>query len=145
MTRDAIPPLLTGVGDKLRLSALESVLRDAAVARPYMDARMPQFGASNLHELAANFAAADTTSDHVPAVHDTVGDAKKAGYQLVHANALTCVSCHMFNRQKSLGIQAMDLTVMAERLATRMVSQVLARSAEVSARHTDAAIVHRRQ
>ncbi len=111
-----IPPLLTGVGDKLQAEWLQAVLTQSAVARPYMDARMPQFGAHNLRDLAALLTEADRTNHALPNISDAAADAKKAGFALVGKEGLTCISCHMFNRQKSLGIQAMDLALMHQRL-----------------------------
>ena len=111
-----IPPLLTGVGDKLQSDWLHAVLTQSAVARPYMDARMPRFGEHNLRDLAALMTEVDRNDYRLPKVADSQADAKKAGFALVGKEGLTCISCHMFNRQKSLGIQAMDLTLMHQRL-----------------------------
>jgi hypothetical protein len=111
-----IPPLLTGVGEKLQADWLQAVLTESAVARPYMDARMPQFGEHNLRDLAVALAKADASDHPLPTVSDSVAEAKKAGFMLVGKEGLTCISCHMFNRQKSLGIQAMDLTLVNQRL-----------------------------
>jgi mono/diheme cytochrome c family protein len=111
-----IPPLLTGVGEKLQSDWLRAVLTESAVARPYMDARMPQFGEHNLRELAALLTEVDRSEFGLPQVADSPADAKNAGFALVGKEGLTCISCHMFNRHKSLGIQAMDLTLMHQRL-----------------------------
>ncbi len=111
-----IPPWLTGVGDKLLPKALDNVLYKAAVARPYVNTRMPQFGEANLGKLSQQLIEVDLQSRTVPDVTLDKKEALKHGQKLVGKEALTCVSCHMFNRNRSLGIQAMDLTIMHERL-----------------------------
>jgi mono/diheme cytochrome c family protein len=111
-----IPPLLTGAGDKLRPEWLATVLYRSGIARPYMHTRMPQFGQPNLASLDTAMVAADLKTDTMPAPPDPQDVARKAGHQLTGKNGLSCISCHMFNRRKSLGIQAMDLASMSERL-----------------------------
>jgi mono/diheme cytochrome c family protein len=120
-----IPPLLTGVGDKLQPDWLRAVLTQVAIARPYMDARMPQFGDHNLRDLAALLTEVDHASFKLPSVADSSADAKQVGFSLVGKEGLTCISCHMFNRQKSLGIQAMDLTLMHQRLRPEWFHQYM--------------------
>jgi mono/diheme cytochrome c family protein len=110
-----LPPILTGVGDKLLPKFFTSVLNKAVVSRPYMDARMPQFGAANLGTLAEQLTQEDLRETPLPKIENTK-TTKADGQKLVGKEGLTCVSCHMFNRNKSLGIQAMDLTIMHERL-----------------------------
>jgi mono/diheme cytochrome c family protein len=108
-----LPPHLSGVGGKLRNDWLGQVLTNASVVRPYMAVRMPQFGALAVAGLIADFPAADateTTRQSAP-----TGDAK-AGAELVGLNGYSCVNCHVFGAHPSLGIPAMDITRMAERL-----------------------------
>jgi mono/diheme cytochrome c family protein len=111
-----LPPLLTGVGDKLQDKALEAILVSGASARPYMHAHMPQFGAANLGTLAADMIAVDRREFAIPKTSDDENHAQNAGWKLVGKSGLTCISCHNFNQHKSTGIQAMDLALMAERL-----------------------------
>jgi cytochrome c len=120
-----IPPLLTGVGEKLRPEWLQAVLTAGATARPYMDTRMPQFGEHNLRELAKHFSEVDSRPYTLRALADSTEAAKKAGRALVSKDGLSCISCHMFNRQKSLGIQAMDLTLMHQRLRPEWFHQYM--------------------
>jgi mono/diheme cytochrome c family protein len=120
-----LPPLLTGVGDKLLDQALDAVLTGGAVARPYMHAHMPQFGAANLGTLAKDLIAVDRQNAQMPKVNDTAAEARHAGWKLVGKGGLTCVSCHMFNQHKSSGIQAMDLAIMSERLRPEWLARYL--------------------
>ena len=113
----AIPPHLTGVGAKLKPQWLEKVLFTGASVRPYMAARMPQFGESNVKQLAAAFIHADAApgTAREPVVDAT---AKKNGQRLVGTTGLSCISCHKFAGHASLGIPALDLTTVAERLTS---------------------------
>ncbi|MEX2186338.1 MAG: PA14 domain-containing protein [Pirellulales bacterium] len=120
-----LPPLLTGAGDKLQDRALDAILTAAAVARPYMHAHMPQFGAANLGPLAADVIAVDRVDAKLPEVPDTHNSARHAGWKLVGRTGLTCISCHMFNQHKSTGIQAMDLSLMGERLRPEWLHRYL--------------------
>ena len=109
-----IPPHLAGVGAKLKASALQAVLGQGSKVRPYMAARMPVFGAASAR-LAAVFKAADTRPDAQPVPAFGVNDAK-AGWKLAGRDGLGCVSCHTFTTFGSLGIPALGLDRMAERL-----------------------------
>jgi len=111
-----IPPPLTGVGDKLLPEALAAVLTKGSVARPYMETRMPQFGAANLANLDRHIVQLDRVEASLPRVPNQVAALRTNGHKLVGKEGLSCISCHMFNRHKSLGIQAMDLTIMKDRL-----------------------------
>ncbi len=120
-----LPPLLTGAGDKLQDKALDAILTSAAVARPYMHARMPQFGAANLGAIAADMIASDRVDAKLPEVPDAHNQARHAGWKLVGKNGLTCISCHTFNQHKSSGIQSMDLAIMGERLRPEWLHRYL--------------------
>ncbi len=108
-----VPPILTGVGNKLRPEWLQEVLCNNASVRPYMATRMPQFGRGNITSLIGVLAQADGPLLEEPPAQsaDT-----KYGRKLVGSTGLSCVSCHTFAGQKSLGIPAMDLTLMHKRL-----------------------------
>jgi mono/diheme cytochrome c family protein len=110
-----IPPHLNGVGAKLKPQWLEKVLFTGASVRPYMAARMPQFGESNVKQLAAAFLHADAAPG---TVREPVVDAaaKKKGQRLIGTTGLSCISCHKFAGHASLGVPALDLTTVAERL-----------------------------
>jgi fibro-slime domain-containing protein len=111
-----LPPTLTGVGDKLKSQWLAKVLTKAGAARPYMDARMPQFGEENLANIDEDLTKLDLHAPSAPQSSVPLKEAKEAGHRLVGKQGLSCISCHMFYRHKSSGIQATDLSMMPERL-----------------------------
>ncbi len=76
---------------------------------------MPQFGAANLGPIAEQLTQEDLRDTPLPKL-ETTKSTKTDGQKIVGKEGLSCISCHMFNRNKSLGIQAMDLTIMHERL-----------------------------
>ncbi|MDB6029866.1 MAG: cytochrome c1 [Verrucomicrobiales bacterium] len=108
-----IPPHLNQVGGKLRPEWIREVLTRKGTARPYMATRMPQFGDANVGFLAATFEKTDSNG-----AGDSEADLRdlKYGRKLVGTEGLACISCHTFAEHKSLGIPAMDLTVMTKRL-----------------------------
>lgn len=110
-----LPPHLTGVGAKLRREWMCEVLAHGAKVRPYMLARMPVFGLENVGSLVEDFETADLEGPESAAPPRNL-DLAKAGRQLAGTKGLSCVSCHVWNGQKSLGVPGMDLTVMARRL-----------------------------
>lgn len=110
-----IPPHLTGVGNKLRPEWLEQTLWKGGAVRPYMATRMPQFGEANVKHLVADFAAVDVLASTTPApATDPV--LAKQGHKLAGTGGLSCVACHTFAGKASLGVPALDLTTVAERL-----------------------------
>ncbi|QJW94587.1 hypothetical protein [Frigoriglobus tundricola] len=119
-----IPPPLARVGAKLPRVALKKVLFDGDGVRPYMLARMPQFGEPNLRHLPDLFAAVDANA--VAPITFSLpksegGDQKEqareramraAGRELVGDQGLNCVACHSFNGKASgkAGIELLSVT-----------------------------------
>lgn len=110
-----IPPHLTGVGNKLRSDWLERTLWKGGAVRPYMATRMPQFGEANVKHLVADFAAVDALASTVPSPAEDPVLAKQ-GHKLAGTGGLSCVACHNFAGKPSLGVPALDLTTVSERL-----------------------------
>src|SRR5205814_9236950 len=94
-------------------------LANKGTARPYMATRMPQFGAANVGKLVEAFEKADS-SPLTLALSPGAGEGNsldaKYGRNLVGTGGFACISCHTFASYKSLGIPAMDLTLMTKRL-----------------------------
>ncbi|MEP6669204.1 MAG: PA14 domain-containing protein [Chthoniobacter sp.] len=114
------PPHLNGVGAKLRPEWIKTVLAEGGAVRPYMATRMPQFGAANVGHLPPLFDQADSRPDATPQpdvfAPGVAVDANKAGRKLIGVGGLTCISCHMFAGNKSLGVPALDLATAGDRL-----------------------------
>lgn len=110
-----IPPHLSQAGAKLREPWLEEVLLRGGTARPYMRTRMPRFGEANVGHLVELFAEADPPPAE-PAGWDVSPEVLEAGHALTGKAGLGCVQCHTFAGRRSLGVQAVDLTTMVERI-----------------------------
>jgi hypothetical protein len=81
---------------------------------------MPQFGAHNVQRLCELFDRVDTPQGtpgqpnaFAPAVAD---NASKYGRKLVGVGGLTCIACHNFAGNASLGVPAVDLATIGQRL-----------------------------
>ncbi|MEQ8766973.1 MAG: PA14 domain-containing protein [Planctomycetota bacterium] len=111
-----IPPHLDDVGTKLWQRTLEAVLLDEERVRPYMAARMPQYGKQHVAPLAALL----TKVDHDPADDvepEFTPEAVQIGRQLVGTeDGLGCINCHTLAGFDSLGVPAVDLATMTERI-----------------------------
>jgi cytochrome c551/c552 len=110
-----LPPSLERVGAKLKPAWLATVLGEGGRARPYMTTRMPQFGAANVGELAELFAAADAGSrdEREP---EFSAEAVEAGKLLAGTKGLGCIQCHELAGHPSIGIPAVDLARVHERI-----------------------------
>ncbi|MDA1266650.1 MAG: hypothetical protein O2816_16340, partial [Planctomycetota bacterium] len=110
-----IPPHLSQVGAKLTSAWLQEVLLHGGTSRPYMHTRMPQFGADNVGHLVDLFPRADPPAPERKD-WDISPDILADGHTLVGKGHLGCVQCHTFGGQRSLGVQAVDLTTMVDRI-----------------------------
>jgi mono/diheme cytochrome c family protein len=111
-----VPPNLSDVGGKLNPQWFHQVLAERGIARPYLSARMPQFGANNVADLPQQFAAAAglfAEPDHGPTLPADYAD---AGRRLAGARAMNCIQCHTVAGHASTGTPGPDLAHMAERL-----------------------------
>jgi cytochrome c len=114
-----VPPTLEKVGAKLRPEWTREVLVKGGAVRPYMATRMPQFGEANVKLLPELFDKADTRPDAEADPNNFKDDAAtqaKWGRKLVGTAGLSCIACHNFAGNKSLGIPALDLTTTGRRL-----------------------------
>lgn len=111
-----LPPDLSGVGRKLHEKWLAATLLEGRRVHAHMAARMPDFGKNNVEHLVKAFGEADPSPTDVP---DPVFTAEKAelGRRLVGTKeGLGCIRCHEFCGRDSLGIPAVDLAPMTQRL-----------------------------
>lgn len=110
-----LPPSLHDVGNKMKLDAIEETLATGWKVRPYMKARMPVFGDRAVEGLAVDLAAADgIPRDAVepPFSAELAG----IGHALVGTDGVSCVQCHTAAGHPALGVPAVDLASMHERL-----------------------------
>ncbi len=110
-----LPPSLERVGAKLKPGWFHAVLEQGGRARPYMKTRMPQFGAANVAELPELFAAVDARlrDEREP---EFASEAVEAGKQLAGTKGLGCIQCHELAGHPSIGIPAVDLAKVHERI-----------------------------
>jgi len=111
-----LPPNLSGLGRKLHADWIRDTLLHGKRTHQHMAARMPDFGKNNVEHLVAAFGKADPT---LAKVKDPVFTPAKAelGRRLVGIKeGLGCIRCHEFCGRDSLGIPAVDLAPMAQRL-----------------------------
>lgn len=112
-----LPPRLSGVGFKLHTPWLREVLTEAGRARPYMHARMPQFGEEQVGPLVEELAAIDGIEPNSDATEpQATNEMVLAGRKLVGESGLNCISCHVFGDLAPAGTPGPDLTRMAERI-----------------------------
>ncbi len=121
-----IPPDLSHVGARLNQSWLRAVLENGGVARPYMGARMPQYGADNVGRLGPLFADAAGIRGGVPDDGPGVdGEHAEIGRLLVGDGGFNCILCHSIAGRASANLPGPDLVQMVERLRWTFFSQWL--------------------
>jgi len=111
-----LPPSLNKAGAKLQEAWIKSALVDGAVARPYMAARMPLYGAPNVEALPHAFTQADGHPEVEEAPSFPAADLKECGQKLASKAGLSCVSCHALAGQPSLGPAGIDLALSQRRM-----------------------------
>jgi len=110
-----LPPHLDGVGAKLKLEYVAELLKSGRGARPYLATRMPVFGERNVAGLAERFAHVDRGVAEAATPQFGANDIE-FGRRLAGAHGLGCIQCHSFNGVESLGIPAVDLGVVTQRI-----------------------------
>ncbi|MCC6405766.1 MAG: hypothetical protein IT453_01275 [Planctomycetes bacterium] len=118
------PPALDGVGAKLHVAWLEKVLAGRGVERPYLAARMPVFGERRVIELPRLFAELDAGGAEPKSIAFDEPLAE-LGRQLAGDKGLACIQCHSFNGTRSLGIPAVDLGHVVERIRPEWFEKLL--------------------
>ena len=110
-----LPPLLTGVGAKLRADYLKKLLTEGANDRPYMNTRMPRFE-SHAAELAEALVAVDKLDSKWVEESIPVRRVKTYGRDLVGEQGQSCIKCHRFGQYNASGIQSINMDTMQRRL-----------------------------
>jgi hypothetical protein len=114
-----LPPVLTGVGDKLRTDWLRHLLYHSTDDRKnYMVTKMPKFGPKNIELLVDLFGAVDSRPETMPKAQFKEPEyrVKAAGRHLVGGQALSCIKCHDFGQYPSTGVRAINLLTMTSHL-----------------------------
>ncbi len=122
-----IPPTLTGVGAKLTEKGLRDMLVEGHGVRPYMATRMPQFGEAQVADLVQAFLEVDKNPNPIPTNVTGLEHHQRSRYgrTLMGTEGLGCVSCHNLHGTPSLGIPAIDLATVTERLQPTWFKQYL--------------------
>ena len=105
------PPPLTGVGRKLQPEWLNDVLEGKARVRPYLQTKMPVYGTAT-GGLAALLSKVDARSEVALPGGDDAAGRKLMGTQ----GGVGCITCHRWGGHAALGIQALDLSSLGQRL-----------------------------
>ena len=112
-----LPPLLTGVGAKLKSDWMKQVFNNGGKDRPYMHTRMPRFGEKNVGQLITDLEKTDQLPPSDPIEVDMPTRRLKAtGRMLVGSKGNSCIKCHTFGNSKATGIQSISMTTMTRRL-----------------------------
>ncbi|MFY9257031.1 MAG: c-type cytochrome [Fuerstiella sp.] len=110
-----LPPALTGIGKKLTVASMKSVLAGKTAIRPHMHIRMPVFPTAATKELPELFAAADSIGSQ-PTEAAVFGNFKSLateGRALMDAG---CVQCHTFKGETLPGTVGVDLAGVTDRV-----------------------------
>lgn len=111
-----LPPALTGVGAKLKARWLRDVVVNGASARPYLNTRMPKFGAANAEALSGWLKQNDTLPTATFTRVTRNEKPHEVGRDLAGSKGFNCIACHTFRGQGAGTIHALDLMTMSERL-----------------------------
>jgi len=114
-----LPPPLHDAGAKLRPDYLQHIFDQGAHDRPYMQTRMPRFGAGNVPGLIEAFAAADKGKVKPVAkvaFHSPMSRVKAEARKMCGGNSLGCIKCHTFAGHRAEGVQGIDMLLMPRRL-----------------------------
>lgn len=129
------PPPLSGVGAKLRSTSLAAVLLKGDGVRPYVRVRMPQFGEQSVGWMVDSFAEVDLSAAEAQAT-EASGELPAArvavSQHLAGRDGLGCIQCHDFAGVPSLGIRAVDMARMHERLRPGWFKRLLRDPASVN-------------
>jgi hypothetical protein len=111
------PPDLSGVGFKLTTAWLREVLHEGGHARPYLTARMPQYGEAALGELEAGLARSVGVIPNTDALEPRATDeAVRTGRTLMAHENLGCMTCHVYADYPPSGTPGLSITAFGERL-----------------------------
>jgi mono/diheme cytochrome c family protein len=111
-----LPPDLTDVGGRLNQSWLLTMLSEGGVSRPYLAARMPQYGHDNVRDLPRLLTAASGIDNAPERTPPFSVEAAAIGRELAGVNNFNCIQCHNVAGHPATGTPGPDLALAAERL-----------------------------
>lgn len=112
-----VPPRLNGTGTKLTTSWMHEVFERAGRARPYMGARMPQFGEEHVGQFPESLAMIEGVWPSTDKLEPQTSDEMvQGGRKLAGINGLNCISCHVVGNNAPAGSPGPDITMFASRL-----------------------------
>ena len=107
-----LPPPLTGIGRKLRPEWMEGVFAGTHRVRPYVRTRMPLY-----EDLAKSLTVALTPTSPSSLPPLASDPDREAGRKLLGIQGgVNCITCHQWGERPSLGIQALDISQLDQRL-----------------------------
>ncbi|MEM9283624.1 MAG: hypothetical protein AAGA96_17520 [Verrucomicrobiota bacterium] len=111
-----LPPPLTGVGSKLKKSWLKEVLEGNPQyrVRPYLKTQMPGYP-QHFEAMADWLARIDHRAD-LPALAAREVDLNAGRKLLGVEGGVNCIMCHDWGENRSLGIPALDISALDQRL-----------------------------
>jgi cbb3-type cytochrome oxidase cytochrome c subunit len=114
---DIRPPVLTGVGHKLRTSWFRQLLLESGRSRPWMGLRMPQYGSANIQFLVEGLSRVEAAEpdDSIQVVAPSK-ELLDAGRLMVGKNGLGCISCHDIAGIPNTGTRGPDLATTNQRV-----------------------------
>lgn len=116
-----LPPPLTDVGRKLQPAWLEEAIKGNRRVRPYLDVQMPDFGPSVMG--LANKLLSEDEPAKPPRVRKSLTE---AGRKLLGTHGgFNCITCHGWGERRSLGIEALNLSNLHERLQLDWLQEYL--------------------
>jgi mono/diheme cytochrome c family protein len=111
-----LPPTLNAAGGKFKPGVLEKIVQEGGFhVRPYMATRMPSFDGDVLDELLKHLKDLDHFKELMTPVkfsEESIGD----GHKLVGINGFGCVNCHAVKGYNGIGLSAVDLSTVYNRL-----------------------------
>ena len=113
--KERFPPSLTGVGRKLKLDFLRSVILADGRSHAYLETRMPRYPHREVARLPDTLATLDRAVERNPQPKPTLSDLD-AGTELLGIGGLGCIRCHEFQGNPSLGIPGADLATITQRI-----------------------------
>ena len=112
-----LAPDLTGTAFRLTSEGTRRALVDGARARPYLDLRMPRFGAGNVEALVEQLPRREgIVADEDVEAPEATDEAIETGRRLLGRDQLACITCHVYRDRPPVTTPGPAFTSFAERI-----------------------------